>query len=244
MATAFRQLDWNDLRWCLLRAPQAVLQLMKKHPENLICAGGFIRSCIANEPINDIDLMAVSPELAKAYAQEFAGGDKFHTTDNTYSVTKDQKYMVQFIHRWAYPCVEDLLSSLDFTICQAAFWWNGNNWTSCCTERFYPDLAARRLVYTAPKRVEEPGGSLLRVLKFYQRGYRIPLDSFGAVIARLIMGVERDGFSTEGHLGNILTGLLREVDPMIDPTHIAHLPVLTNDDAGLVDPLEQREEGA
>ena len=36
-------------------------------------------------------------------------------------------------------------------------------------DEFYPDLAARRLVYTAPVRDEEAGGSLLRVRKFIER---------------------------------------------------------------------------
>ena len=50
----------------------------------------------------------------------------------------------------------------------------GGEYVGLCNIRFYPDLAARRLVYTSPLRNEDAGGSILRVLKFYQRGYRIP----------------------------------------------------------------------
>jgi hypothetical protein len=241
----FQELDHNDLRWCLLRAPKEVLVLMKKHPNDLMCAGGFIRGCIANEPLNDIDLFASTPELAKSYAQEFTGGKAFYTTPNAYSVTKGVKLMTQFIHRWSYKEPAALLESFDFTIAQACFWWDvsgaGGSWQSRCSERFYTDLAAKRLVYTAPQRNEDAGGSMLRVLKFYQRGYRIPLDSLGAVIARLCSGVHDDVLrinTDEAHLAKILTGLLREVDPNVDPGHIAHLPSMTKDDEARDDSLE------
>ncbi len=82
---------------------------------------------------------------------------------------------------------------------------------------------------------EDAGGSLLRVLKFYQRGYRIPLDSMGAVLARLCKAVDWDlvkgqgtATSWEEQAAKVLTGLLREVDPNIDPDHIAHLPSTTD----------------
>ncbi|KKK50630.1 hypothetical protein LCGC14_3123090 [marine sediment metagenome] len=66
---------------------------------------------------------------------------------------------------------------------------------------------------------------MLRVLKFYQRGYRIPLDSLGAVIARCVTGIDFEKIdSTEENYAFVLTGLLREVDPLVDPEHISHLP--------------------
>ena len=76
---------------------------------------------------------------------------------------------------------------------------------------------------------------MLRVLKFYQKGYRIPLDSLGRVIGRLVLGTEppEDTLSRlakEAHLGEVLTTLLREVDPGIDPGHQAHLPAAARKD--------------
>src|SRR5205823_1616619 len=88
-----------------------------------------------------------------------------------------------------------------------------------------------RLVYRRPKRNEDAGGSMLRVLKYYAKGYRIPLDSMGAVIARMMMGVEWDKIrNSEDQLAEIVTGLLREVDPSIDPSHVAHLPAENSKD--------------
>jgi hypothetical protein len=88
---------------------------------------------------------------------------------------------------------------------------------------FYRDLAARRLRYTQPNRIEESGGSALRVLKYYTKGYRITLNSYAKVIARLVSGVEfgeelqsaivANGTVDEDYLAKILLGLLKEVDP-------------------------------
>jgi hypothetical protein len=109
-----------------------------------------------------------------------------------------------------------------------------SGWRSVSDSRFYSDLAAKRLVYTMPQRNEDAGGSMLRVLKYYQRGYRIPIDSLGSVMARLMMGVRYRAIEEndekrwheplEIKLGEEITRLLREVDPDIDPKHISHLP--------------------
>ena len=231
-----QELEWNDLYWCLKRAPVPVLELMKKWGDKIICAGGFIRGCVANEPINDMDLFCPDAILAKNLANALhssVGGFKkdFYETENAITI-KLRQMPVQFIHRWTFKSAFEILSSFDFTVACAAFWWNQelNKWDSLCTPKFYPDLAGKRLVYLSPIRNEDAGGSLLRVLKFYQRGYRIPLDSFGAVIARLMEGVNQDklygakGDTHEERVARVITGLLREVDPNIDPSHIAHLP--------------------
>jgi hypothetical protein len=137
------------------------------------------------------------------------------------------------VHRWTFSDALDVVPSFDFTIARAVFFWSGplQRWCGFCDPNFYCDLAAKRLVYCSPVRNEDAGGSMLRVLKFYQRGYRIPLDSLGAVIARMCQGVNAeagwtldDTFRDEEQLGLKLTDLLREVDPAIDPEHIAHLP--------------------
>lgn len=227
-------LMWHDLQWCLRRCPDPVLDLIKKYPNALFAAGGFIRSCITNEHVSDIDLFTPSKEQARDLAQELASAStsgKIHETDNAFTV-KGFRTPIQFIHRWVFTKPEDALESFDFTIAMAAFWYDKTlGWQSCCGDRFYQDLAAKRLIYRSPIRNEDAGGSMLRVLKFYQRGYRIPLDSLGAVIARLNSGIKWDdlpihltGGNRECAVARVITGLLREVDPLIDATHAAHLP--------------------
>lgn len=243
------KLAWHDLQWCLRRAPKTLLAAMKKFGPDLIVAGGFIRACVTNEHINDIDCFCPSKDRAREIALYLVDSDekRVHETDNAFTL-RGFRLPIQIIHRWTFATPEAAILSFDFTIARSAFWWRetaagytcvetgiavppAGEWESICEERFYADLAGKRLIYCAPIRNEDAGGSLLRVLKFYQRGYRIPLDSLGEVIARLAMGVKwedvedkRDPLRTEMRLGQVLTGLLREVDPNIDPSHIAHLP--------------------
>lgn len=234
-----RTLEKQDLQWALQRTPVPVLELMKRRGTRLLAAGGFLRSIIANEKINDIDLFSPTQEEALSAAQELAMGEKIYTTDNAYSVRVGRgprNILAQFIHRWTFTKPEDMLNSFDFTIACGAFWYdpdvnmlNIGQWQSMIDDRFYADLASKRLVYRAPTRNEDAGGSMLRVLKFYQRGYRIPINSLGAVIARLVNAVDEEKIGAfsgnhEQKLAKVLTALLREVDPAIDPDHVAHLP--------------------
>jgi len=245
------QLNKYDLNWCVRRLPYAVRSILKKEP--VIVAGGYIRACILNEPINDVDLFVSDKEMAKEYALRMVQREekRLIITDNAITV-KGMKYPVQFITRWTYETPEQILSSFDFTICQAAFWWEPSKesvvntpvyaisdmalddkvkdrpgkWCSSVSESFYQDLSAKRLIYTNPIREEEAGGSMLRVLKYYQKGYRITIDSFAAVITRLAAGVDyddriiMDGKICPDQFHKVIRGLLHEVDPNIDPDHI------------------------
>lgn len=207
------QLNEHDLKWAVKRLPKAVREMMVVHGGKLFIAGGFIRSIIANEPVNDIDVFAPEKEYARAVATTLADGGRVWESEYAFSCSA-MKPMTQFIHRWTYADAPSLIASFDFSIACAAIWHEGEKWHSLCHDQFYQDLAAKRLVYLDPVRNEDAGGSLLRVLKFYQRGYRIPLDSLAAVIGRLDRGVDRERIGGEpaGYV-KIVLGLLREVDP-------------------------------
>jgi len=234
------ELSKRDVYWVLRRAPKCVVQLMESDKRAML-AGGFIRACVANEEPQDVDLFAPDADTAGLYARLLAG-DKgtVWTSANAHTVRRpDAALPIQVIHRWAYSTAEELAESFDFTVAKSVVWCGSGRdaathraeWMSTAHPDFYADLAARRLVYTSPKRNEDAGGSLLRVLKFYQRGYRIPLDSMGAVVARLVGSVkdidlvELDGATyREAAVAEALTALLHEVDPQQDPQHIFHLP--------------------
>lgn len=241
-------LAWHDLQWCLRRTPRKLLEILKRTGSSVFVAGGFIRSCIANDPVNDVDVFCGSKLDAERMAALLVDGDvsRLHHTDNAITV-RGFSHPIQFIHRWVFSAPEQCVQSFDFTIARAAFWYRHDpvnpleftnadippgKWESVVDSRFYQDLAAKRLIYCNPIRNEDAGGSMLRVLKFYQRGYRIPLDSLGDVIARLMAGVRLYDVSQKGRaelvdvvqLSTVLTGLLREVDPNVDPSHVAHLP--------------------
>ena len=218
-----RKLDPKDLSWAVRLLPEEIVALMKRYPRQIILGGGYLRSTIANEKINDLDLFTSSPTSAKLFADLLASqvGRKVHETENAYSLRLPRGTFIQFIHRWTFSSPEALLQSFDFTIACAAIWVSGK-WVSLADDNFYSDLAAKRLVYRAPVRNEDAGGSLLRVLKYYQRGYRIPLDSLGRVLARTVSGLDTD--VGEQDLATEITRLLVVVDPQVDPTHEAHLP--------------------
>jgi len=225
----------------------------------IFVGGGFLRSIVAGEPVNDVDVFVTDKNAALALAREIncahfgidafltLNGDdarrlnRFVETDNAYTITHT-KPSIQIIHRWTFDSAQAVSDSFDFTCCCAAFWYSwtkpdNGHWESVCDPLFYPDVAAKRLVYRKPARNEDAGGSMLRVLKYYQKGYRIPLDSLAAVIARLVSGA---AVMSEVRLTQIITGLLREVDPAIDPDHIAHLPSSTTDEIVSVDDGETR----
>jgi hypothetical protein len=217
------QLDKFDLNFCVNRLPKKLVEVVKSSKQKLFIGGGYIRGVIAQEKINDINLFVSTAEDAAVFAGLLSHTPKdIYKTENAYTIRAPLP--LQIIHRWVFDKPEDVSLSFDFTVCCAVIWFENDVWHSFCDDRFYTDLASKRLVYRSPARNEDAGGSLLRVLKYYQRGYRIPLDSLGAVIARLMSAVKMDVIDSEETMARVITGLLREVDPNIDPNHISHLP--------------------
>ena len=208
----------DDVKYVLNRLPKDVLHLMENH--HIFLAGGFIRSVIAGEKPNDIDLFGA----VKLYLEEHAatlvrgrGNCRSVLSKNATTVLAHPYMPVQFIHRWLYANPLVLLDEFDFTIARAVIWRNSSKeWQSACDPDFYRDLAARRLVYRAPDRREDAGGSIMRVVKFLRRGYTIQTPSLARVITRLVEGVDMDALpGAPGALEATLQALLIEVDPSI-----------------------------
>ena len=247
------QLENDDLQYIIARLPAPIRHLLEERGSKLMLGGGFIRACIASEDPSDMDLFSPSEDAAVEASNDLVarlGGETEVlriTTANAITIRAKGRSMlpIQFIHRWTFSYPTDMIASFDFTIAKAGVWYfqqmhetiigdqplpDRSEWRSVCDDRFYPDLAAKRLVYTSPVREEEPGGSMLRVIKFLQRGYRIPLESLATVIARLIGKIDEDklggagcpGESSEVAKARVIRGLLRDVDPLVDPGHIFH----------------------
>ncbi len=221
----------EDAQWILSRLPKELRSVLKEAAEGGIIAfvcGGFIRACIAGETVSDIDIITNSVPNAHFLVSKIKNAieaDRTFESDNATTIWKEGIPPIQVIHRWTSATPEELLQSFDFTIAKAGIWYDTRaGWRHRCDTRFYQDLAAKRLVYTSPQRNEDAGGSMLRVLKFYQRGYRIPLDSLANVIARLSGAIDTtkvpigtNGKMDEAQLGKVLCGLLVEVDPAFTP---------------------------
>ena len=218
-----KKLTDYDLNFCVSRIPKDVRHLMSEY--SLFIGGGFIRNTISGEKVNDIDLFGHDETNLKLAAQEIAMSrkGKIHETKYALTVICSPRIPVQFIKRWLYSDIETLCNEFDFTVCQAAIQVQSdkddtgkiiNVWSSFCSDYFYSDLAAKRLVYTSPKRDEEAGGSFLRMRKFLRRGYNIQASSMAGIVARLISKTQVRNFSDEEHVKTVITGLLREVDPL------------------------------
>ncbi|MBT2773803.1 hypothetical protein J7J47_16395 [Halomonas sp. ISL-60] len=212
--------------------------MMKTH--GLMLGGGFIREVVAGLPPNDIDLLGPSVDRLKLAATELyhkrKGEARVLETDNAITHVAPPRTTVQFMTRWTFDDPVPLMQSFDFTVCQAVVYWTpcstedaGGYWDSVISDRFYPDLASRRLTYTQPDRHEDAGGSMLRMRKFLGRGYHIGADSLAAVMARVVSRIDMDKLPGTGEdaYANVIRGLLREVDPLlvidgIEPVDIEH----------------------
>lgn len=215
----------RDVHHVLGRLPRDVRDALRADPR-LMLAGGFIRAVIAQERPSDIDLFGADPALLEATATRIIEGriakgevSRRHNTDNAITVFGGERLPIQFITRWTFSSLAQVVDSFDFTVCQAgiAFDPTLGQFISACADDFYPDLAARRLTYTSPSGSEDAGGSLLRVIKYVRRGYSIQVKSLGAVCSRLYSGIrpESAAITDEGERASVLGGLLREVDPLL-----------------------------
>ena len=227
----------EDLHNVMLRLPKDVTELMKQH--GLMLGGGFIREVVAGLPPNDIDLLGPSEDRLKLAATEFYHSRKKEArvleTKNAITHVAPPRTTVQFITRWTFEEPLPLVESFDFTVCQAVVYWvpgEGNapgRWESLIGDRFYSDLASRRLTYTTPNRHEDAGGSMLRMRKFLGRGYHISADDLAAVMARVVSRIDLDklGRGGEEEFTFLIRGLLREVDPLlvidgVEPVEVSH----------------------
>jgi len=216
----------EDLLRIVANLPSDVRAMMKSDP-SIFIGGGFIRAIIAGEKPSDIDFFGPSTDALSNAAhalglQRYAS--KIHKSQNAFTVLAPNRIPTQFITRWMYDEPHKALDSFDFTIAMAVVWCTVKDktvtWHSDCHERFYPDLAAKRLVYAHPNRNEDARGSLMRVRKFLSRGYTINAKSLGGTIARLVAKVEVNkvvqfGETHEQGLTRVITALLREVDPLM-----------------------------
>lgn len=191
----------EDLQWIVACMPTDVRAALRSRPNKAVLAGGFIRACISQEQKSDIDLFVSSTDEAEALVTELSANRETVRTENATTLI-GSGLPVQVVHKWTYDTPGEVLRSFDFSIATAGVWFDGALWQGRCHEDFYRDLAAKRLRYTDHG---VPGGSLLRVLKFAARGYRIPPYYLARLIAAV---VEQDGTDYQG----IYQGL-REVDP-------------------------------
>lgn len=205
----------EHVRQVVRALPKPIRTLLSQHPQ-VVVAGGFVRDTIAGLPVHDIDLFLVGPaEECRRMSDRIrmAFPEPVFITQN--AITWRMPWgCVQLITRWRFEHLLQLVQEFDFSACAAVVGFDVE-WYGRCHTRFYQDLAARWLHYTNPVREEEPGGSMLRALKFLRRGWRIDVLSLAGLIERVTHSVGIDKSATE-RLRDI-SRLLYEVDPSVAP---------------------------
>lgn len=176
------RLDDRDLETCVTRLPKTLRALMTVAPGKLVVAGGYIASMVRGEQPRDVDVFCDCVDDAVATAGDLEPGavmkNGLVTTIYLGGVP------VQFIGAWKFEETGEMLRHFDFTICQAALIFSGR-WEGFVSARFYPDLAARRLVYTCPPNAK-PISSFHRALKFSRRGYTIEKKSTDLIASAMV----------------------------------------------------------
>lgn len=178
------------LERCVSGLPSDLKFVLQNFGPRVAVAGGYVRAHAADEPVADIDLWVTDKATAAALVKAIrdAAGPVCigtHETDNSTTIRGFIK-PVQVIHRWTFESPGALIDSFDYTIAQGAFWYDGTKWESTAALDFESDVQARRLTYTEPQRVEEPAGSLVRLLKFFKKGYSVSHGTLAKVIARAV----------------------------------------------------------
>ena len=165
-------LDERDIKACVLKLPDEIKIGLKSNPNKLILAGGYIRATIANEQVNDYDLFISGSETEAMVISRNMGYRKAVISENaiTFNLVPSNEHPTQFVYRWKFNNPEELLNSFDLTIAKAAIWYDGKDWKGTCSERFYQDLAAKRLCYNLAVPEGRGASHIARLLKFISRG--------------------------------------------------------------------------
>jgi hypothetical protein len=230
--TILARLNERDVALCVARLNPT----LRSEMQGALCgvtvvAGGFVRSVVSGETVNDIDVFVTSDvEVGVINDRMRKAGFTVDSSPNAQTMTQQGKTPVQVITRWMFGnsekikelrksgdknkhiattmMLQEVIESFDFTVCQAGLIYmpgigfldlEERGWIGICSDTFYEDLCAKRLVYTKPDRKEDAGGSILRLLKYTARGYRATLDSVAAIAARWVMGTD----STTAHDGKM-----------------------------------------
>ena len=219
-----KELNKLDLNRIVGYIPTELADLMRSDffRNKIFIAGGFIRAIIAGEKINDIDVFVDNVDNAQVAANILKGKNELIKTDNAFTIKT--RIPIQIIHRWNFNKPEDVINSFDYTISKSLVYFNdlaerAIGWVGLCDDHFYEDLATKRLIYTKPIRNEDAGGSMIRVLKYYEKGYRIPLHSLSAVLARMTVWIDMDAIKShnfsEESFDTAFKAVLYEIDPQV-----------------------------
>lgn len=182
----------KDLDACVKALPDSIKRTLQSHPGKLIVAGGFIRSIVRGEPINDIDIFGIDYPGMGSLAISLDTLNSYFYTPNAKSikVIKDNgphpatEMKVQFITKYEETSAVATLQNFDFTHSMAAFWFENDQWTSVCHNNFYNDVC-NSLINFNPEYVGDRVILMKRFLKFSTKGWQYCIKDFAAILAEV-----------------------------------------------------------
>jgi len=164
------------------RAIDAIKKCSDTLPEFWI-AGGAVLSAITGDEINDYDVFSTSPQLLIEKLKAFSQAQV--TYENPFFVNFLLYGMkIQVITRYMPIDPSELFDTFDFTVVCGAF----DGQTFYCHERFWQDIATKRLVINA---APYPLKTMERLTKYAGRGYK-PCPVGLLEVARKINEMEID----------------------------------------------------
>lgn len=207
----------DDLELCLKNLPAGVFETIKDR--KCCVAGGYIRDTIAQiDGPKDIDIFTDSEASARIIAGRLLercpflrnGGHLARILETGKALSLINAYkgpIPQVIFKWVFDDMSKVIDAFDFTICQAAFWWDNTKFVSRCAPSFYDDVPAQDLVYTSPGD-NDPLSSICRLLKFTSRGHRISDHNLSALLADFVAASSGETLKGSGILESIESRLL------------------------------------
>src|SRR5437762_2990119 len=109
------KLDKHDLIMAVNRIPNALRTIMEKPKwhNKIFVGGGYLRSIVAGETVNDIDVFVSTGLDAGLLADLLTKPNQdVVKTDNAYTIRGAMP--IQIIFRWLFDKVEDVSNSFDF----------------------------------------------------------------------------------------------------------------------------------
>ena len=176
--------------------PEDVTRLLQHIRSGICVAGGFCRDAFLGESPKDVDIFGTSQMIVEEAIDWFGWNCKEYeagvrtANSRTFKPRYDHEVQpVQFVERCYYPTHAELIESFDWSVCQCAVYFTqephgDGHFEAICTNAFGEDIQAGKLHYTAPERDEDPGASILRMVKLTHRGFKPTEDSIARAIGR------------------------------------------------------------
>jgi hypothetical protein len=181
--------------------PEDVKKLLQHIGPGICVAGGFCRDAFFGEcpkevdifGTKDVDIFGASEETLREAIDWFGWNCKEY--DNGVMMANSRTFKARYDQE-VQPV--QLIESFDWSVCQCAVYTVQKmsavamGGYGICTKAFGEDIQAGKLHYTAPERDEDPGASVLRMMKLTRRGFKPTEDSIARCIGRFAsLGLHR-----------------------------------------------------